>query len=302
MHSHANGELGFILILRLIRVSGISGGMKIFWPSVCLAILSFQTVSASENESYRSRIGLIYDNSQWDDGSNFQEKAVMGIVYLERLNLNSPIKWEAPFLQRVGHVGFIYSQFDIEVFGTDFSESEYLGANFSYMKKGNPYYFNFSYSNIESSTLSDGYNWSIKLGCFPMDHLLASIEYREHETVTFSRYYSIISKYVKANESGGYNLESRLRFKRSERNAETIDDLNLLIKGDYYFNSDLSLGSSISFDFGDTKANEGASIGILTRKFFTESTNLDLAYERFEAKHSEGSDANSITVGLDFRF
>ena len=151
--------------------------------------------------------------------------------------------------------------------------------------------------------------YSLSAGYFVFDNLLLSTGYLHQEidydlswikTIKVNDYF-ISAKYVKEMEGTAYNLEGRILISTEDNDNTDKNDTNTVveIEGDYYFNQKISLGGSLAFNNGDDEWQEGKTISVRNKTYFTHNFAVAVEFEQFYVDDEEkGEDDKTISITL----
>ncbi len=141
-----------------------------------------------------------------------------------------------------------------------------------------------------------------------MDGLLAGVEYNNVKTeitglsdITDTGY-GVFAKYVGDMMGRTIGLNGSIGTGKRDTGSATLDNMNVAVAGDYFFNRALSAGLGLAVSTGDDKANEGTTWAARGDYFFTPRYSVRVSYSMFSADNSGFEDENALDAVLAARF
>ena len=283
--------------------------------ALCVSFFIFINQAFSE-EAYRFQVTTEYSTSDGDIGNETDTYWIGGRVYLDSVETEGRLKKEAAFLQRIGNFALFLAKRDFETSTNLKGDGSAISVSSTIMRPQSPFLFQVGYLKSETKydyptdAENEADTFGVGGGYFVGDTFLVYGRYQYSEIdVTGNSFrnrkikhhiYSILTKYVKEIDQKGYNIETSIS--RDDTEDDITDKTNYIfgVYGDYYFNTDFSLGTTISLgDTGDT-GYKGSMVGIHANAFITPKVNLFLSYGIFYSSISAITDI--LTASLSIRF
>ncbi len=260
-------------------------------------------------DSYRAEAGAGYITSEDDSNIEMNMPIVFATFHFDEVNTSGHPLAEAAFLERIGSIGFMLGEGDIE--GSVNGDVSYLVADLTYMKPDTPYFAEVTLFKTEIEVPGqtiDVDDIALEAGMFLADTLRVSLTYFTGETETFGQTmdsdgFGANVKFVKKHENGkACNLEGRVE--RTSNEFASLDESNTIISllADHYFNEKTNIELGYTINSGDDKDVEGDTLSLGVRHFFTPKFYGELYYDKFSADDATTDDEDEWLVAVSARF
>lgn len=231
---------------------------------------------------------------------------------------NHPLA-EAYFLERIGSIGITTSKIDVEMSSansaTYTADSKAFGIHVAYTQPNLPYLFLAGYTRSDFEydaplSIDSSVNvYFVGAGYYIMDNVLVGMNYQQLDA-DFSggnnqtdKRYSVYGKQVRELQNNtAYNILIGLDIIESESAAQTYDNLEFKVSGDYYFTNLISIGAGLVINRGDEEYVEGNEYTLNNKTYFNRIVGVELSYSIFEADNASGQDSKDILFSVIGRF
>jgi hypothetical protein len=271
------------------------------------------------DDSYRMEAGMGYFHNKDED--SVKQNGFVGYFdfYLSPVALKTHPLAEAAFLEKSSVVRIIGGYSDVDFPSSSFyrSGSAYtFGVQAAYLLPSTPIMLGISgsHSKMEVDTVfSDTYTakdnaFSVNFGVYLLYGLYAGTEYCR--TTTKSNIDSTVNenaftfdiKYVtELNENNAFNIQAEYGFsKDTSSEPEKVHTFSLI--SDFYFFRQLGAGVSFESNNSNDNSDDTRLYGFHVIGFPLNSLRLELEYEHEKAVNSSGTDEDTFSAGLAYRF
>ncbi len=227
---------------------------------------------------YRTEVTGGFQEFQSDFYPDIHIRSISANWYFEEVDTGSHPLAEAAFLERKSSINLEFSNVDsltgvvgvdpetgVSSFWQELHTHHFLSGSIDYYVPNTILYLGATYKYNRLGSDQDHFSntWGAIVGVTPLEGLLISTEYWEKAGYTAN----IQAQYVKPLAG-----ENAIRLEGSYYDGDGDED-TLEVGADFYFDRSWSAGV-VAVDYSDT------SVGLRTRKFFTES--LSVAVEYFD--------------------
>ncbi len=287
--------------------------------AIALVLGFLLTGPALAKDSYQYEVAGHWFKSD-TDYTEVNGYSLTGEMYFSPVNTKDHPLAEAYFLERIGSVGITASKLDVEMSfansATQYTgDSKSFGLHVAYTQPNLPYLFLAGYTKSDFgydaplSIDSSADVFFVGAGYYIMDNVLVGINYQQLDADLGSgnnqtdKRYSVYGKQVRELQNNtAYNILIGLDIIESESAAQTYDNWELEVSGDYYFTNFISIGAGLGIHRGDEESEEGNEYTLNNKAYFNRNVGVELSYSLFEADNASGQDSKNILFSVIGRF